>query len=274
MISLITATLGRTEPIIQLLDSLVKQTYQNFELIIVDQNLHDKIGQILSCYTDKIKIIHIKNRQKGLSLNRNVGLQYACGEIIGFPDDDCYYSEDVLEKVIETFDQHQDISFCATDWRDSIIIGNPARCFDETPITKRLTYKMCISFNVFIRNNWNIRFDERLGVGAAFGAGEETDYLYSLIKVSNKNGWFFNSKGIYHPVETSREISKTHNYAIGQGAVWKKDLMERHNISVLYDILKTSLRYAISALKPRNIPVVKATLSGFYTGLTKYHAEQ
>lgn len=270
MISLITATLGRTEPIVQLLDSLVNQSYKDFELIIVDQNPHDKIKEIVTEYEDRINIQYIKSDRKGLSLNRNIGLQHVTGEIIGFPDDDCYYSPNILEKVVETFNCHGDISFCATDWKDSIMLGNPARCFSEMPITKKLTYKMCISFNLFVRNNWNVKFDEQLGVGAPFGAGEETDYLYSLIKISNQNGWFFNSGGIFHPVETNRDIKKTHNYAIGQGAVWKKDLKERNNNSVILDMLKTTSRYLISALKPRNIPVVKATLCGFYKGFTKY----
>ncbi len=270
MISLVTATLGRTEPIILLLDSLTNQSYKNFELIIVDQNPHDKIREILTEYKGKINIQYIKSNRKGLSLNRNIGLLHANGEIIGFPDDDCYYSPEVLEKVVETFKKHSDISFCATDWRDSIIVDNPARCFNEMPITKAHTYKMCISFNVFIRNNWPVKFDEKLGVGAFFGAGEETDYLYSLIEISGKNGWFFKSDGIYHPVETSRNISKIHSYAIGQGAVWKKDLKKRNNNAVIFDMLKTISRYLLSALKPRNIPLVKATLSGFYEGFTKY----
>ena len=46
-ISLVTATLGRVDEINILLDSLVKQTYKNFELIIVDQNEHYKVQNIV-----------------------------------------------------------------------------------------------------------------------------------------------------------------------------------------------------------------------------------
>ena len=102
-ISLVTATLGRVDEINILLDSLVKQTYKNFELIIVDQNEHYKVQNIVDRYTNILNIKYIRSSTKGLSYNRNVGIKECSGDIIGFPDDDCYYSDNLLEEIVYTF---------------------------------------------------------------------------------------------------------------------------------------------------------------------------
>lgn len=271
MISLITATLGRTKPIRILLDSLVSQTYSDFEIIIVDQNQHEEVHEIVKEFESKLTLTYIKNGQNGLSLNRNLALSLAKGEFIGFPDDDCYYSPDVLERVVDTFKNNKRISFCATDWYDSIVKGNKARSFKSSPITKKDVYKKCISFNIFIRQKWGVFFDERLGVGAQFGAGEETDYLYTLMEKSGLNGYFFNSGGVFHPVETNRDLSKIYNYARGQGAVWKKDFILRKNISVFLDFILTVSRYILSGIKHLDFSTQKVTISGLISGFYHYN---
>ncbi len=274
MVSLITATLGRTEPIVALLDSLSRQIYKDFELLIIDQNPHDEVQKIVNSHSAGLNIKYIRNSQKGLSLNRNIGLSQSKGEIIGFPDDDCYYAPDVLEKVVKAFNENNKISFCATGWYDSIVKGRPARCFAEAEVTRRDVYKKCISFNVFIRNKWNVRFDEKLGVGAQFGAGEETDYLYSLIDASGLNGCFVTSGGVFHPVEVNREPTKIYNYAVGQGAVWKKEIAGRKKWGAMVDCITTSTRYFLSGVKHRDLSLAKITISGFYKGLCSYRIEK
>ena len=101
--SLITATLGRVAEIENLLISLSKQTYKDFELILVDQNSHRFIEEIVRRYESIISIIYIRSNRRGLSYNRNIGLDVATGEIVGFPDDDCTYSKNVLEDVKNSF---------------------------------------------------------------------------------------------------------------------------------------------------------------------------
>ena len=60
-VSLVTATLGRIDEINILLDSLVKQTYKDFELIIVDQNEHYKVQNIVDKYTNILNIKYIRS---------------------------------------------------------------------------------------------------------------------------------------------------------------------------------------------------------------------
>lgn len=84
LISLIMPTLNRYDDIYLLMDSLENQTYKNFELIVVDQNDNSKVKEIVDKYIDKLDIKYIKSSKKGLSYNRNVGIDNAVGQIIGF----------------------------------------------------------------------------------------------------------------------------------------------------------------------------------------------
>ena len=101
-VSLILPTLNRTDDLAVFLDSLLEQTYKDFELIVVDQNEGNEVFEIVKDYEEDFKIKYVKSDEKGLSLNRNRGLILMKGEIVGFPDDDCEYSPDTLEKVVES----------------------------------------------------------------------------------------------------------------------------------------------------------------------------
>jgi glycosyltransferase involved in cell wall biosynthesis len=90
-ISLVVATLGRTTQLDKLLDSLVRQDRQDFEVIIVDQNADDRLEHLSKGnWPFRLSRIHTPNA-RGLSRARNVGWKAAKGELIIFPDDDCWY---------------------------------------------------------------------------------------------------------------------------------------------------------------------------------------
>lgn len=100
--SLIMATCGRRDDILDLLKSLEQQTYKNFELIVVDQN-DTPISDLFDEYKDKFSINYIYTPIKGLSRARNAGLKVADGDFIAFPDDDCIYEKNVLESIFRNF---------------------------------------------------------------------------------------------------------------------------------------------------------------------------
>lgn len=80
------------------LDSVLKQTFQDFEVICVNDGSTDKSLEILQQYAEKdarIKIIDQEN--KGLSEARNIALDMAQGEFIAFADSDDYYATNFLE---------------------------------------------------------------------------------------------------------------------------------------------------------------------------------
>lgn len=104
-------TINVTTELDLFLKSLKAQTYKNFELIVVDQNEGYDVFEIVKNYEEDFKIKYVRSDEKGLSLNRNRGLVLMEGEIAGFPDDDCEYQPDTLEKVISFFKRKKIIKF-------------------------------------------------------------------------------------------------------------------------------------------------------------------
>ncbi len=73
--------------------SVVNQTYENLEIILVDDGSTDKSAPLCDSWAkadSRIKVVHKKN--SGLGMARNTGLESACGKYIFFFDDLCYNS--------------------------------------------------------------------------------------------------------------------------------------------------------------------------------------
>lgn len=83
------------------LDSIVSQTYENLEIILVDDGSPDNCGAICDEYAtrdERIRVIHQLNR--GLSAARNAGLDFATGDYIGFVDSDDWLEADFFSYLI------------------------------------------------------------------------------------------------------------------------------------------------------------------------------
>ncbi len=94
------------------LDSLVNQTYKDFEIIVVNDGSTDKSSSIISKYQKKYKnIIVIDKENEGLSMARNRGVQKSSGKYIIFVDSDDYVSNKLLEEVDKTIDDSDILRF-------------------------------------------------------------------------------------------------------------------------------------------------------------------
>ena len=83
-------------------DSILNQTWKNFELIFVDDGSPDQSGKICDEYKlldKRVKVIHKKN--EGLGFARNTGLEIAEGEYVTFVDSDDYMEPDMIEKLMQ-----------------------------------------------------------------------------------------------------------------------------------------------------------------------------
>ncbi|PWK93828.1 glycosyltransferase involved in cell wall biosynthesis [Hallerella porci] len=96
------------------LDSIVKQTYTNLEIILVDDGSPDGCPQICDEYAAKDKrIVVIHKENGGLSDARNAGLDICKGEYISFVDSDDWVSENYIEVMLNiAIKENADISIC------------------------------------------------------------------------------------------------------------------------------------------------------------------
>lgn len=240
-ISLILSTCNRTVELEKFLEALIKSDYkkEDIELLIVDQNDKLLLNEIINKYSDYININHLKVNFKGLSKSRNYGLKYANGDIICFPDDDCWYEKDTIKNVIDSFNKNSDVD---------IVLGKILDQFNELCYMKdskkyevnKNNYRCrANSNNIFIRRKNNIiKFDEEFGIGAKYPASEDTDLIYSYLK-EGKKIIYDNSIIVRHPNVDYSKISaeKIKLYSFGYGAFCRKQI----DINIIYMFLITIL---------------------------------
>lgn len=128
LISVIVPVYNMEEYIKQCLDSILNQTYTNLEIIVVDDGSNDGSEKICDDYKNKdsrITVIHQKN--SGVSVARNVGLDFCKGKFISFVDPDDYVEPQYIEYLYNSLIENcVDISLCDYNYVDknSKITGN------------------------------------------------------------------------------------------------------------------------------------------------------
>lgn len=275
-ISLVMATLGRVEEIELFIKSLKIQTFNNYELIIVDQNKHYQVKHIYDKYKDEVTIKYIRSSEIGLSKNRNIGIQNAEGNIIAFPDDDCEYEYDTLNKVNEYFvdDEHRNIYSCKVI--DKLTKEKFGKSSDKNEkINLNNIMKNCVSISVFIKykDKKDIKFDEMLGVGTYFGSGEESDLIFSLIHKGYKGDYYCNDV-VYHPAREKNniDIDKNNRDSLGLGALMKKEIHQRRNYKMLPFFISRLVRPIIgSIIYPRKAKIYLASIKYRMKGYLEYN---
>ena len=93
------------------INSVLGQTFQQFELIVVDDGSTDRSAEILASQGDRIRVIRQANQ--GVSAARNAGIEAAQGEFIAFLDADDYWEPDFLDEMVKGMaDPKTAIAYC------------------------------------------------------------------------------------------------------------------------------------------------------------------
>lgn len=102
-VSVIIPTYNRAGYLCQAIDSVLSQTFRDFELIVVDDGSVDDTKKLLERYGDKIKFFYQEN--KGVGAARNLGIVKARGEYLAFLDSDDYWFENKLQYEMDIIKQ-------------------------------------------------------------------------------------------------------------------------------------------------------------------------
>jgi glycosyltransferase involved in cell wall biosynthesis len=232
--SLVLATVGRTEPLGPLFDSLAAQTERDFELLVVDQNPDDRlVPWIDRARRAGVNVHHLRAARRGLAFARNVGLEVARGRFVAFPDDDCWYDDDVLQQVRAAVPD------------DVALHGVVGRWVEEDPqglrLARMLTFEswhrmrggdassICLFLDRALVERLG-RFDVRLGVGCWYGAGEETDLVIRALAQGARFA-FRPEVRVHHklpaiaPAIDPKLFGEARRRARGTGALYRKHRM-------------------------------------------------
>lgn len=257
--SLVLGTVERTDELSIFLDSLDAQVYRNFELILVDQNQDDRLSSILAPYTDRFPLVHLRTEKRGLTRAKNMGIERASKEVIGFPDDNCQYTPHFLLRVARFLAQYPEwdgIVGRSTDegGRDS----NGKFDKEAGPVDKYNAWRRGAAYSIFVRadRTRGVRFDEKMGPGAGteWGAGDETDYLLQLV---GRGVSLFYDPGLFaiHPQPVTQDDKdasrRAYSYACGASHAVRK-----HRFPLWFQIwwvLRSVLRLTISLIRREEV---------------------
>lgn len=106
-VSVVIATYNAGEYICQAIDSVLVQTYTDFEIIVVDDGSTDDTQDRVQAYDDRVVYVYQDNQER--SAARNHGIRLSQGEYIAFLDADDYWNPDKLEKQIELLDVNPEL---------------------------------------------------------------------------------------------------------------------------------------------------------------------
>lgn len=182
---LVVATVGRSEELGRLLDSLEAQEYPALRVLLVDQNDDDRLDELVGRGT--LELVRLRSA-RGLSRARNAALGHVRADLVAFPDDDCVYPPGLLRQVARRF--AADVALDGLTGRAEDASGSSSASWklDPATLTADNLWNRAISFTIFLRRELTERvgpFDERLGLGsgAPWSSGEEIDYLVRALRL-------------------------------------------------------------------------------------------
>jgi len=227
--TLIMATYNRKDDVDKFILSLVNQDFDlnKVELIVVDQNGENFLAEVIEKYTKLVTIKHIRSNALGSSINRNIGIKKAKGQIIAFPDDDCTFYADTLSEVYNIFSERTNITTVLGQILDKksgkkIIRNWPD---DIRKINQKNFFFLYSCITIFTKNK-DVLFDPQLGPSTKFGAYEDADYILSLVKRNKDSFYYFPTVKVNHPQlnMSTMNIKKIFNYGLGFGAFCRKNI--------------------------------------------------
>ncbi len=113
LVSIIIPVFNRSVLVMEAIDSVLDQTFDDFELIVVDDGSTDDIRNILRQYGDRL--VYIKQENKGVSAARNRGIAAAQGELVAFLDSDDLWLADKLSVQVAFFKKNPHAMICQTE---------------------------------------------------------------------------------------------------------------------------------------------------------------
>lgn len=202
-------------------DSLLNQTHENIEVILVDDESPDNCGIICDEYAKKdsrIKVIHKKNG--GLSSARNAGLEIATGDYILYVDSDDWISIDTLELLKKYMLEDYDvISFKCEYMKEEKIVNigkaNEKKCDSVEFMTK--TFERKIDFFV-----WNKLYKNTIFKEIRFPEGKNYEDLGTMDKIYYTAKKFLITEYClyYYWLENPNSITKNHTLKNMEDYLW------------------------------------------------------
>lgn len=280
-ISLVLATLGRDWEVADFLKSLLFQTYKDFEVIVIDQNRDGKIDALLEPFKAVLDLKHIKVDFTGNARARDYGIGLAQGRIVAFPDDDCAYDKDVLEKVVAEFNRRARLAILVAGSYDfsstRFSIGVNSRKAGYFNRFRMMGVEFTQFFDVQRVDRRQFHLDHDFGIGSKYAGAEGFELLYRLLRAGG-SAFYTPEIKIYHPDKDHYKLgtSRMLMYSTGIGAYIRK-FANQHDAFILYYIVRKmfvapmlKMLLALLLFNPKKLAYSFYNLVGIWRGFLEY----
>lgn len=198
LISIIVPVYNSESTLNRCVDSILNQTFHDWELLLIDDGSTDQSGEICDQYDAKDQRINVFHKENGgVSTARNVGLDNAKGSWVTFIDSDDFISINFLSTFVRS--QSSDLYICGIQFiNNSAIYLPPEECIKIEDVIEldNLLNKLYFTVpwgkvykNDIVQKN-NIRFNINLKIG------EDTDFVFQYLLYTNNIRLI--SKPLYH----------------------------------------------------------------------------
>lgn len=194
-------------------ESILRQTYKNLEIILVDDGSPDRCGEICDTFSTKdkrVKVIHKKNG--GLSDARNAALDIQTGKYITFIDSDDFVSEDYIQylySIITAYDADIAIGDYKYIKEDGTILNHPIEHGRLVEMDKEKALFELLNSRLFTNSAWGKLYKKECFEGIRYPYGklyEDVPTTYRTFLRSNKI--VFGAKANYYYLFRTSAISK------------------------------------------------------------------
>jgi glycosyltransferase involved in cell wall biosynthesis len=283
-ISAVVPTRNRPDHAAPCAASILNDTGDDFELLIVDQSDNDATEQALAAFAADRRFRYVRSSTRGASAARNVGVEQSKAPTIAFTDDDCRASADWLQQIRILFEHDPETAlvFGKVSIPDELKGSGFAAEFEPqqrvhhgyppADVAWGLGANMIVRRSLFERIG---TFDPLLGPGTAFRAGEEFDLEIRALATGNKVVHAAEIAVFHLGIREGQEASKlVRGYGIATGATIAKHvrLQTRESKVLLSWFAHFTGRGLLNAAlwrRPTGIGFVFGMMAGAYSSLSQ-----
>jgi glycosyltransferase involved in cell wall biosynthesis len=172
------------------INSILQQSYKDYEIIVVDDGSSDRTKEILNSYGDRIRYFSQKNQ--GVAAARNKGLEVAKGEYISFLDQDDYFLPDKLSLQVDLLDRQRDLAFVNSGWQivndrgEGITAVEPWYQLTTLNPSEIIIWKPVFLGAMLFRQDWLVRSN---GFDIQLVQTPDVDLVMRLALLGGKGDW-------------------------------------------------------------------------------------
>ena len=222
------------------INSLLSQTLEDIQIILVNDGSKDNSGTIAKKYAEKNKdkVIYVEKENGGLSDARNYGLKYATGDFVAFLDSDDYVETNMYQEMYEIAKkQNSDMVECNFIWE----YPNKAKIDKQYKYQNKkemLSFVRVVAWNKLIKRSLIIEHNLEFPKGLRY---EDVEFTYKLIPYINKFAYV--DKPFIHYIQREGSIANVQNERTAEIFTVLDEVIEFYKKNNIYEEYKEELEY-------------------------------